>query len=165
MKSANNKSLRFKTILNSTFIIGAILFLVLLFVFKGSMNTLISKKMKEQAGIDVQKSLAVYIDSAFNYHENGENFRVTFLEFGATGCNACKRMEKVMEEVRISYPGEIKVKFINVMMPASQDLMKYYGVVVIPTQVLLNAAGQEVFRHTGYFSFDELDNEFHKINL
>jgi len=49
MKTGRNNSLRLKAILNVVFIILVILFLVLLFVFKGSMNTFVSKKMKEQA--------------------------------------------------------------------------------------------------------------------
>ena len=40
MKLSNSKSLRSKTILNIVFITLAILFLVLLFVFKGNMNDL-----------------------------------------------------------------------------------------------------------------------------
>ena len=74
-------------------------------------------------------------------------------------------MEKVMEEVKSKYPSEIKVQFLNVLLPANQDMMKYYGVAAIPTQVLLDISGREVFRHTGYFSFDDLDKEFQKIKL
>ncbi len=43
-------------------------------------------------------------------------------------------------------------------------MMKYFGIAAIPTQVLLDVSGKEVIRHTGYFSFDELDKEFQKIN-
>jgi len=88
---------------------------------------------------------------------------MTFLEFGATGCRSCKMMEKVMEEVKSKYHSEIKVKFINILLQANQDMMKYYGIAAISTQVLLDEAGKEVFRHTGYFSFDDLDKEFQKI--
>jgi hypothetical protein len=42
-------------------------------------------------------------------------------------------------------------------------MMKYFGVAAIPTQVLLGVSGKEVFRHTCYFSFDELDKELQKI--
>jgi len=149
--------------MSSIFILLAVLFLVSLFVFKGSMNTLISKKMKEQAGETVKKSMAMYVDSAYNFQNNNEGYQITFLEFGATGCSSCRMMEKVMEEVKSKYPSEIKVQFLNVLIPANQDMMKYYGVAAIPTQVLLDRTGKEVFRHTGYFSFDDLDKEFQKI--
>jgi thioredoxin 1 len=155
---------RFKTILNFAFIILAILFMVLLFVFKGSMNTLISKKMKEQAGETIQKSMAMFVDSAYNYQKNLEGYKITFLEFGATGCISCRMMEKVMDEVKTRYPSEIKVKFVNILLPANHDMLNYYGIASIPTQVLLDVSGKEVFRHTGYFPTAELEKEFVKIN-
>ena len=165
METNNNKALRLKTMMSSIFILIAILFLLSLFVFKGSMNTLISKKMKEQAGETVKKNLAMYVDSAYNFQNNKEDYQITFLEFGATGCSSCRMMEKVMEEVRSKYPWKIKVQFLNVLLPANQDMMKYCGVAAIPTQVLLDISGKEVFRHTGYFSFDDLNKEFQKIRL
>jgi thiol-disulfide isomerase/thioredoxin len=151
-----------KIIGNYAFLFIIILFLVALFVFKGSMNTLISKKMKEQAGENIKKSMAMYVDSAYNFQNNNEGYRITFLEFGATGCSSCRMMEKVMEEVKSKYPSEIKVQFLNVLLPVNQDMMKYFGVAAIPTQVLLDVSGKEVFRHTGFFSFDDLNKEFQK---
>jgi len=145
------------------FILLGILFLVAIFVFKGSMNNIISKKMKEQAGVTIKQSMALYVDSAYNYRNNKEEYKITFLEFGATGCSSCRMMEKVMEEVRTAYPKKIKVKFLNVLLPANQDMMKYFGIAAIPNQVLLDNFGKEVFRHAGYIPFDDLDKEFHKI--
>lgn len=163
MKTDSNKALRFKTMMSSIFILLAILFFVALFVFKGSMNTLISKKMKEQAGETIQKSMAMYVDSAYNYQNNNEGYKITFLEFGATGCISCRKMEKVMDEVKSRYPLEIKVKFVNILLPVNHDMMNYFGIAAIPTQVLLNISGKEVFKHTGYFSFNDLEKEFQKI--
>jgi thioredoxin 1 len=165
MKPDSTKALRLKTMMRSIFILLAILFLVSLFVFKGSMNNLISKKMKEQAGETIKKSMAMYVDSAYNFQNNNEGYRITFLEFGATGCSSCRMMEKVMEEVKSKYPTEIKVQFLNVLLPVNHDLMKYFGVAAIPTQVLLDISGREVFRHTGFFSFDDLNKEFKKLNF
>jgi thioredoxin 1 len=164
MKTDNNKALLFKTMMSSIFILLAILFLVALFVFKGSMNTLISKKMKEQAGVTIQNSMAMYVDSAYNYQNNNEGYKITFLEFGATGCISCRMMEKVMGEVKSRYPSEIKVKFVNILLPPNRDMMNYFGIAAIPTQVLLDISGKEVFRHTGYFLAAELEKEFKKIN-
>ena len=106
----------------------------------------------------------MYVDSAYNFRNNEEGYQMTFLEFGATGCSACRLMERVLEQIRTKYPSEIKVQFLNVLLPANQDMMKYYGVAAIPTQVFLDVSGKEVFRHTGYFSFDDFVNEFQKIH-
>ena len=153
----------FKLIMNIVFVTLAVLFFVLLFVFKGSMNRLVSQKMKEQASEGIQKSTAQFVDSAFNYLKNGEKFAMTFLEFGTTGCIPCKKMAIVMQEIKEKYPQRIKVQFYNVLLPESQDMMKCFGIAAIPTQILLDASGKEVFRHTGYYSSDELEREFQKI--
>lgn len=160
MKSPNNKGLCLKTILNLTGIGLAIAFLILLFVFKGSMNTMLSEKMQQQATGELNAGVAHYIDSSFNYTRNHLSYNITFLEFGATGCVACKRMEEVMEEVRLSHSQTVRILFINVLLPGSQDLMKYYGIASIPMQVLLDSSGKEFFRHTGYLSYSELVDQF-----
>jgi len=154
-----------KTTINIVFIVLGVLFIALLFMYKGSINNFVSKKMNERAGVTVFKSMPQFVDSAFNYEKNGEKFRVTFLEFGATGCISCRMMEKVINEVKSRYPSEIKVKFINILLPANHDLMNYFGIAAIPAQVLLDVSGKEVFRHTGYFSFDDLEKEFQKITM
>lgn len=162
--NASDKRKPSSAILNIAFVGICLVFLVLLFVFKGTLNTVVSKTIKEGTGEELQNHVAMYVDSAFNYRQNGEGFRITFLEFGAKGCSACKMMEKEMEKVKNNHPDEVRVIFVNVMMSAGQDLMKYYGIASIPTQVLLDDAGHEVFRHTGYFSSDDLEKEFLKIN-
>jgi len=128
------------------------------------MNSFVTKKMKEQTSVYVKKCISQLVDSAFNYQNNGKVFLITFLEFGATGCISCRKMEIVMKEIKEKYPQKVNVKFYNILLPENQDLMKYFGIAAIPTQVLLDSNGNEVFRHTGYFSTAELEQEFIKIN-
>jgi thioredoxin 1 len=154
------KKLQFTTKLKQAFtwlfLIFTVLFFVLLFVFKDSLNDYASKAVKAQAGSEIQNSVPVFVDSAYNYTKNGLSYEITFLEFGSKGCSACKRMESVMDEIRTKYPNLVNVVFINIMLPESQRLMKYYGIAAIPTQVLLNKEGKEFFRHTGYYSANNL---------
>jgi len=44
-----------------------------------------------------------------------------------------------MAEIEVRYPKKVKVVFLNIMLPEGQDLMKFFGVVAIPTQILLNS--------------------------
>ena len=44
--------------------------------------------------------------------------------------------------------------------PQNQQLMKFFGVSAIPTQILLDKTGVEYFRHSGYISFDDLNKQF-----
>jgi len=139
---------------------GLFVLIILGIALKDDLNNYLSTQMKGMASDEMVSSSEAYIDSAFNYTENGAGYKVTFLEFGATGCSACKRMESVMEEISQKHPETVNVVFLNVLKSEHQELMKYYGVATIPTQILLNKEGEEFFRHSGYYSARELENEF-----
>lgn len=126
------------------------------FALKDSMNSAISEMMKQQASPEMKDAGQTEVDSLYNYSISGSSFEITFLEFGSKGCSACARIEGVMDEIREKYPDRVNVVFVNVLKPESQLLMKYYGIAAIPTQVLLNKEGKEYFRHTGFYSFDDL---------
>ncbi len=129
------------------------------FALKDSMNSAISEMMKQQASPEMTNSGEALVDSLYNYNASGSSFEITFLEFGSKGCSACARMEGVMDEIREKYPAKVNVVFVNVLKPESQLLMKYYGIAAIPTQVLLNKEGTEYFRHTGFYSSQELSQK------
>lgn len=126
------------------------------FAMKDKMNNYLSEMMKQQASPEMTNSGEAFVDSLYNYSKNGLNYEITFLEFGATGCSACKQMEKVLDEIGEKYHQRVNVIFLNVLKPENQLLMKYYGIAAIPTQVLLNREGKEYFRHTGFISSSEI---------
>lgn len=134
--------------------------LIIGFSLKDSMNNYLSEMMQKQNSPEIIRSGEALVDSLYNYSANGLQYEITFLEFGATNCSACKRMETVMEEISSKYPKRVNVVFINIMKPESQNLMKYYGIATIPTQVLLDKTGEEFFRHTGFLSSEELIYNF-----
>jgi thioredoxin 1 len=140
-------------------LIFSLLFFFFLFAFKDKLNNYTSNAIRNQAGTEIQKSASVHVDSLYNYSKNGLSYEVSFLEFGAKGCSACKQMETVMSEINAKYPECVNVVFINIMQAENQRLMKYYGIAAIPTQVLLNTEGVEYFRHSGFFSAEELEIE------
>ncbi|MCK9208864.1 MAG: thioredoxin family protein [Salinivirgaceae bacterium] len=134
-------------------------FIILLFVFKDSLNELASQSVRSQIGAVAITSQKAIVDSLFNYQKNGLSYSVTFLEFGATGCSSCRQMEQVMEDIREQYPLKVQVVFLNILKPENQEMMKYYGIAAIPTQVLLDNEGIEYFRHTGYLPTNQLIKE------
>ena len=119
----------------------------------------VSEMMIKQVSPEMTHSGNALVDSLYNYSTNGLNYKISFLEFGSKGCSACKRMESVMEEIGSKYSTQLNVVFLNVSKPESQNLMKLYGIAVIPTQIILDRKGKEFFRHSGYISTDELEKE------
>lgn len=138
----------------------SVLFFIVLFLAKNKLNEFASQAIKLESGSIIEEELKLQIDSLYNYAKTSISYEITLLEFGSTGCSACKRMEKVMEEIKQKYPDKVNVVFYNVTLNENHDLMKYYGIAAIPTQILLNAEGKEFFRHTGYLSTKELISHF-----
>jgi thioredoxin 1 len=140
-------------------------FFILGYVYKDKMNNYLSERMKENSSVKDACSTASLIDSLYNYSKNRLNYKITFLEFGSKGCRSCKRMEKVMREISEIYSNSVNIAFHNVMKPENKKLMKYFGIVSIPSQVLLDKTGKEIFRHNGYFSTEELAKEITKHGI
>lgn len=141
--------------INWSFIIFSVLLLLSLFVFKDDLTGYASKVKISSIDSLTASSESKRIDSVYNYKRNGLAYKVTFLEFGATGCSSCKIMEGVMEEVRNLYPDKVNVVFTNVRLKESKDIMDFFGVVTIPMQVLLDKEGKEFYRHNGVLSLEE----------
>lgn len=133
--------------------------LIIGYSLRDKMNSYVSEMMLKQVSPKMTHSVNALVDSMFNYTANGLNYEITFLEFGSKGCSACKRMESVIEEIGSKYSTKVNVVFLNVSKPESLNLMKLYGIAVIPTQIILDRKGKEFFRHSGYISTDELEKE------
>jgi len=155
-------STKLKSFFSYAIISLAVIFLLSIFIFKDNLNNFASQMMISQADSNLVKSESALIESKFNYTRNNQDFKLTFLEFGAKNCSACKRMELVMKEVSALYESVVNVVFLNILLPENQNMMKYYGVVSIPTQVILDREGKEIFRHNGFYSTEELKLIFDK---
>ncbi len=155
-------SIKAKQTLSIIFLILSVAFVVFLFAFKNKLTEYTSRLIKAQSTINGRSRLSYEVDSAYNYRQNNLDYKITLLEFGSTGCSACKRMEVVMREIESSYSGRVKVIFLNVTLPENQELMKFFGIATIPTQVLLNEEGKEFFRHSGFYSTTDLSEILQK---
>jgi thioredoxin 1 len=76
------------------------------------------------------------------------------LDLGAGKCVPCKMMEPILDELTESFAGKLDIEFIDVWenQPAGQD----YGIRMIPTQIFYDAEGNELFRHEGFFSREDI---------
>lgn len=82
----------------------------------------------------------------------------TFVELGSDRCNSCRAMIPVLEELRSTYGCNLNVRFVDVW--DNPDEGERFGVRTIPTQVLLAPDGQEITRHTGFWSADAITTAF-----
>ena len=89
--------------------------------------------------------------------------QLTFMEFGSKSCIPCKQMEKVMEQIKVEYPKQVAVIFVDVRKERAKA--KEYKIRIIPTQIIFDANGKEILRHKGYFPFNKVKELFAENNV
>ncbi|MBU0641284.1 MAG: thioredoxin family protein [Planctomycetes bacterium] len=80
------------------------------------------------------------------------------VDLGAQSCKACKALAPILEALREEYKGRLDVEFIDVWKDPSAKVP--YKIRVIPTQVLFDQEGKEVWRHEGFISKEDLKTLF-----
>jgi thioredoxin 1 len=85
------------------------------------------------------------------------------LELGSMRCQACLEMAKVLDALRASRGDRLQVDFIDVF--EQPEAPGTYGISVIPTQILFDSAGKEIYRHTGFFSHDDILAKFRALGV
>lgn len=147
---------------NLPVIFSALLVVLLLiaYLLKDNLNDFISKKMQESAETETVLSGQQWVDSLFNYGRNGKDFEYTLMQFKSTGCTICKQMERELERVKNDSSRNVNVAVLNVLNPNSQNMMKYFGISAVPTHLILDINGNEIFRKYGFISAEELSLYF-----
>ncbi|MBI4881416.1 MAG: thioredoxin family protein [Planctomycetes bacterium] len=84
--------------------------------------------------------------------------RPRLVDLGATECTACKMLAPILDELREEYRDRLDVVFIDVWKnPSAKDP---YNIRLIPTQILFDGSGAEVWRHEGFIFKDDLKAAF-----
>ena len=76
------------------------------------------------------------------------------VDLGADKCIPCKMMAPILEDLKTNYAGRLQVEFIDVW--KNEGAGQAYGIRMIPTQIFISSTGQELFRHEGFFSKDDI---------
>lgn len=84
-------------------------------------------------------------------------------EFGAKTCVSCIQMQKVIAELKASHGDQ--VEFRMVYPDEDKDLFSQYKIMLIPTQVFLDASGKEVDRHIGPLTQEELQQKLKELQF
>jgi thioredoxin 1 len=87
----------------------------------------------------------------------------TILEFDRKLCPICKASERVILAVKDRYPGQFAVRKFYI--DEEEMLFRRYRVAIVPTQVFLDAAGQEVGRHEGVFQQEALIQKLREMKF
>jgi thioredoxin 1 len=84
-------------------------------------------------------------------------------EFGRKFCPVCRKNAVVLKEVEARHRGQIILRFLYI--DTDEPLFREYGVTFVPTQIFLDAAGKEVYRHEGPIDQEELVAKLKELNF
>jgi thioredoxin 1 len=76
------------------------------------------------------------------------------VDLGSDMCIPCKKMAPILEGLSREYQGSLVVEVLDVR--KAPQLGQKWGIRVIPTQVFIDASGEERFRHEGFMAKEEI---------
>jgi thioredoxin 1 len=76
------------------------------------------------------------------------------VDLGANKCKQCKALAPILDALREEYKGRLSVEFIDVWQ--NPDAAEPYNIRLIPTQILYDRNGNELWRHEGFISKEDL---------
>ncbi|MFT5012443.1 MAG: thiol:disulfide interchange protein [Patiriisocius sp.] len=95
--------------------------------------------------------------------EAAEADKLVFVDFYAEWCGACK----VLDRTTFKDPAVIKTLggfvFLKVDADKYPDTLRYFDIVGMPTLIVLNTAGHEIYRQVGLISADKLKQELQSV--
>ncbi len=84
-------------------------------------------------------------------------------DFGRGMCLPCKEMEQVLAAIEKEYGNQIEVRLV--MLEKNEDLFKQFKIMLVPTQVFLDASGKEVDRHIGALTKDQVVQKLKELKF
>jgi thioredoxin 1 len=75
------------------------------------------------------------------------------MEFGGETCIPCRQMQPVLQEIRAELGKKGRVH--NFWIQTHPEVARQLKVMAMPTQIVFDAKGTEVFRHIGVFPLPE----------
>jgi thiol-disulfide isomerase/thioredoxin len=122
----------------------------------------IGRRMKIEVSASWLKTQAVLEqDNPVNKARNSG--KPTLVDFGSKGCVPCDMLAPILETLKEKYKGKANV--VVVLTGEEQVLAIRYGIEVIPLQIFYDKSGKEVFRHTGFFSQEEIEKQLSQMGV
>jgi thiol:disulfide interchange protein len=80
-----------------------------------------------------------------------------YLKFKAKWCNPCKRLDKILQDLKVSDVLEIDIESPN---EDHQMFVQTFNVQSVPTMIKINSQGKETERLEGLVSIDRIKKFF-----
>lgn len=83
------------------------------------------------------------------------------VDVGADKCIPCVKMAPILDQLRQDFAGRMEVTFVDAW--RNREEAASYGIQMIPTQIFYATDGKELFRHTGFYSREEILGKWREL--
>ena len=88
------------------------------------------------------------------------------VDLGSVGCIPCDMMAGELDALALEYAGSVDVSFVDVNKTREGAVLAdELGIQLIPTQVFFDPDGNELARHEGYISKDDIVQAFEELGF
>jgi thioredoxin 1 len=88
---------------------------------------------------------------------------VTMVDLGAHSCIPCKMMAPILQKLEKKYQGKAAIVFLDVW--KDKKPARTFGVRAIPTQIFFDKEGNEVYRHEGFMSENDIITQLENMGV
>lgn len=85
------------------------------------------------------------------------------VDFKSPTCPPCRAMEPILAELATEYAHAFKLEVVDVSLPENRELAIQNAIQYIPTQIFYDSDGKQIFRHTGYYSKQDILNKWKEL--
>ena len=85
------------------------------------------------------------------------------VDFWSPTCPPCRAMMPMLEELHTEYDHAFELVKIDVSKQENQAISIQNQIQYIPTQIFYDENGKQLFRHTGYFSKDQILSKWKEL--
>ncbi|MBW6458728.1 MAG: thioredoxin family protein, partial [FCB group bacterium] len=75
----------------------------------------------------------------------------------------CRAMEPLLEELSVEYADKFKLEIVDVSLQENRNLAMQHSIQYIPTQIFYDADGKQLYRHTGFYSKQDILNKWKEL--
>ncbi len=87
----------------------------------------------------------------------------TMVDFWSPTCPPCRQMIPLLHELEEEYAHAFKLVKVDVSLPENQSLAIQNQIQYIPTQIFYDENGKQLFRHTGFFSKEQILSKWEEL--
>ncbi len=85
------------------------------------------------------------------------------VEFGGETCIPCMNMQPVLKNLQTRLGKRTRVS--NFWIQPNPEIARRHQIMVMPTQIIFDAKGREIFRHMGYFAQPDFEKALKEKGL